>query len=199
VLPSNDIVYDVKLDPSDYNFNPINLLEPRKKWFINTSNSVISREVMGLLQLGEDFCLPSTDNADSTTQCIKHIENNFSRLHGNNSINKIRNQIFPFINNLNKNNKSITETEYNLITAAKTTKNFIKNNPDILFTRADKGNTVVALDRSDYVLKMENCLSDTNTYIILQRNLVNKLLINLKELLNASYTQNTFLFRHTVT
>jgi len=51
-----------------------------------------------------------------------------------------------------------------------------------LFTRADKGNTVVALDRKDYISKMENYLADTNTYTILKRNLVNKLLINLKEL-----------------
>jgi len=64
------------------------------------------------------------------------------------------------------------------------TKRFIKDNPDILFTRADKGNTVVALDRMDYIVKMENYLSDTNTYSILQRNPVNKLLKNLKQLLN---------------
>jgi len=57
-----------------------------------------------------------------------------------------------------------------------------------LFTRADKDNTVVALDKTDYISKMEDCLSDVNIYTILQRqqfinNPVNKLLINLKELL----------------
>jgi len=41
----------------------------------------------------------------------------------------------------------------------------------------------VALDRTDYISKMEECLSDINTYTILQWNPVNKLLINLKELL----------------
>jgi len=85
-LPLKDIVYDIKLDPSDYNSNSKNLLELREK-FIITNNSVIPTE--GLLQLGEDFCLPPTDNANSITQCIKHIENNFSRLQGN--INKFRN------------------------------------------------------------------------------------------------------------
>jgi len=41
----------------------------------------------------------------------------------------------------------------------------------------------VALDRTDYISKMKDCLSDINTYSILQRNPVNKLLINFKKLL----------------
>jgi len=92
------------------------------------------KEVVGLLQLKGDFCLPPTNNVDSITQCIKHIENNFSRLQSNNSINKFRNQIFPFINNLNKNHKLRTETECKLITASQTTRNFIKNNPDLYYS-----------------------------------------------------------------
>jgi len=177
------MVYDIELKQSDYNFTTDSLLEPREKWFINTSNSVIPKEVIGLLQLGENFCLPPTDITDSTTQCIKHIENNFSMLHGYNCINTLRNQIFSFINNLNKINKSRNETENKLVAANKITRRFINSNPDVLFTRADKGNTVVALDRNEYISKMEDCLSDKNTYTILQRNPVNKLLTNLKKLL----------------
>jgi len=179
----NDMVYDIEIKQSEYNFTTNNLLEPRDKWFINTSKSLIPNEVIGLLQLGEEFCLPPTNSIDSITQCVKHIENNFSRLQGYNCINNLRNQIFPLINNLNKIDIIKNETEIKLITAKKITSRFIKNNPDILFTRADKGNTVVALDRFEYNLRMEDCLSDTNTYTILQRNPINKLLNNLKELL----------------
>jgi len=177
------MVYDIELKQSNYNSITDNLLEPREKWFINTSNSVIPKDVVSLLQLSEDFCLPPTDVTDSITQCVKHIENNFSRLQKYNCTNKLRNQIFPFISNLNKIDRSRNETEIKLIAASKTTRRFIKNNPDVLFTRADKGNTVVALDRIEYISRMENCLSDTNTYTTLQRNPVNKLLINLKDLL----------------
>jgi len=179
----NDMVYDIEIKQSDYNFTTDNSLEPREKWFINTSNSFIPKEVISLLQLGEDFCLPPTNSSDSITQCVKHIENNFSRLQGYNCKNNLRNQIFPFINNLNKIDIIKNETEIKLIAAKKITSRFIKNNPDILFTRADKGNTVVALDRIEYISRMEDSLSDTNTYTILQRSPVNKLLNNLKELL----------------
>jgi len=183
-LPLNDMIYDIELKQSDYNFTIDSLLEPREKWFINTRNSAIPKEIIGLLQLGEDFCLPPTNISDSTIQCIKHIENNFSRLQGYNCIHTLRNQIFPFISNLKKiekNNRN--ETENKLVAASNITRKYITNNPDILFTRADKGNTVVAFDRIEYTSKMEDCLSDTNTYTILQRNPANKLLINLKELL----------------
>jgi len=64
-------------------------------------------------------------------------------------------------------------------------KSFIKNNPDIIFTRADKGNTVVALNRIDYNNKMEIFFSDSNTYSILKRNPANKLLKDLKDLLKV--------------
>jgi len=36
------------------------------------------------------------------------------------------------------------------------TDEFIKNNPNIIYTRADKGNIIVALNRIDYVNKIEH-------------------------------------------
>jgi len=45
-----------------------------------------------------------------------------------------------------------------------TTKKFITNNPDTIFTRADKGNSVVALDRKDYISKMKTLFSDINVH-----------------------------------
>jgi len=179
---TDDSIYSVELNPNDYNDNIKDVLEPRKKWFLNATNSEIPNDVVGLLQLGENFCLPPTNKNDSITQCIKHIESSFSRLQNNNCINKFRNQIFSFINSLNNIDKSRTDIESTLITANQTTKKFIKNNPEVLFTRADKGNTVVALDRSDYISKMENSLSDTNTYTVVPRNPAN-ILNNLKDLL----------------
>jgi len=67
-----------------------------------------------------------------------------------------------------------------ILDAVSFTKKFINENPDLLFTRADKGNAVVTLDRTDYTSKMEACLSDSNTYIKLKQNPVNKLLSELK-------------------
>jgi len=44
--------------------------------------------------------------------------------------------------------------------------NFCKNNPDMIFTRADKSNVTVAIDKMEYLNKIETMLQDQNTYII---------------------------------
>jgi len=79
------------------------------------------------------------------------------------SLNPIRNSIIPslkdFISNRNTNNPAERKIQHLL----KSTKKFIEEHPDILFTRADKGNITVALNRNLYIEKMEEVLCDTNT------------------------------------
>jgi len=70
-----------------------------------------------------------------------------------------------------------------ILDAVSITNRFVKDNPNILFTRADKGNTVVALNKNVYIKNMENCLSDSDTYIGLKHNSVNKLIKELKTML----------------
>jgi len=55
-LHSSDRTYVIDLDPTNYNHHTKNLLEPREKWFINTCNTQIPNEMIGLLQLDEGFC-----------------------------------------------------------------------------------------------------------------------------------------------
>jgi len=52
----------------------------------------------------------------------------------------------------------------------KSTVEFTHNNPDIIFTRADKGNVTVALERNTYNDKMEELLQDRETYSVIQKN-----------------------------
>lgn len=47
-------------------------------------------------------------------------------------------------------------------------KKFLRGNPDIIITKADKGNTTVGMKKSDYFRKTEELLlSDNSTYLIL--------------------------------
>jgi len=45
------------------------------------------------------------------------------------------------------------------------TRNFYKNNPNIIFTKADKDNVTVTMNRDEYISKIEIMLQDKNTYI----------------------------------
>jgi len=75
----------------------------------------------------------------------------------------IRNRIIPIINNLS----SFFFITIRLIKDCllKITKQFIKNNKNIIFTRVDKDNATVTLDRDDYYEKITRVLQDTNTYV----------------------------------
>jgi len=123
----------------------------RDKWFINTCNSHIPNEVISLLQLGKGFCLPPENKTDLIIAYIKHFENNFSMfIQQQTCVSSMRNQLFNFLKSLNNLDFYRTNIDLKILGAVSLTKKFIKDNPDILFTRADKGNIVVALDRGDY-------------------------------------------------
>jgi len=50
----------------------------------------------------------------------------------------------------------------------KLTKIFIKN-PSIVFTRADKDNITIALDKIDYITKIKDMLHNQETYINIKK------------------------------
>jgi len=109
-----------------------------------------------------------------------------------------RNQLFPYIYTLKNIDSHRKDIDHNILSAVLATKRFINNNPDVLFTRADKGNSVVALDKDDYISKMETILMDSNTYTLLKRNPVNKLLFDLKEILER-WLNHKYISAHTHT
>jgi len=46
---------------------------------------------------------------------------------------------------------------------------FCKNNPNIIFIIADKGNVTMAMNRDKYISKIEIMLLDKNTYITVKK------------------------------
>jgi len=55
-------------------------------------------------------------------------------------------------------------TDLKIIKLLNTTKEFLKHNPNIIFTRADKGNITVALNKIEYTNKINEMLQDIDTY-----------------------------------
>ena len=62
------------------------------------------------------------------------------------------------------------------------TQQFLRNNSNILVTKADKGNEVVIMERLDYQNKMDLLLNDTGTYKKLDKNHINKIKDKCKEI-----------------
>jgi len=176
--------FSIDLDPQKYDDTPRMLLEPREKWFVNSSNTSIPADVIGLLQLGEGFCLPPDNESNLLIEFIKHTENGLRRLRqGHSCINTMRSQFVSFLKPVGKLKTHRSDIDRKIIEAVWKTKRFKKEHPNIIFTKADKGNAVVALDRDEYVRNMESSLSDPDTYTLLKHNPANKVLLELKTIL----------------
>jgi len=63
------------------------------------------------------------------------------------------------------------------------TKLFSMNHSNILFTSADKGNVIVALDKNVYIDKIVNMLQDKDTNSIINKNPIRKISVRLRDLL----------------
>jgi len=97
--------------------------------------------------------------------------------------NSIRNEAIPILLKFN-NADLVHNTHIDSINKwVGMTRTFIKDNPNILFTRADKGNTTVVLDKDEYTHKMEAMLSDSDTYTKISKDPTNKLTTGMRTLL----------------
>jgi len=72
-------------------------------------------------------------------------------------------------------NQRLENMQDELIRLLKITKSYCKNNTNIIFTKADKGNVTVALDRAHYFNSINLMLNDQTTYEKIQKNPVKNL------------------------
>jgi len=185
---------NVFIDPHKFCNKPKNVLDStNKKWFINLSNHRIPTEVSSLLQLGGKFCLPIHQNKKySIHEFIKDIECN-SHFHDINKQILIRNlaipQFYKFIKNKIVSPQSTEKITYLL----NMTKKFCKNNKNIIYTKADKGNVTVAMDKHFYINKIEELLNDQNTYTIVNKNPIKLIENNLNNMVKKWLQKNLFL------
>jgi len=57
------------------------------------------------------------------------------------------------------------EINQELVKLIKLSKQFLIDNQNLILTKADKGNIMVALDKTDYINKINQMLQNTNTYL----------------------------------
>jgi hypothetical protein len=153
--------------------NPLN--QTNEKWFINLSETVIPNEASNLLQFGSNFCMPHTNNKKSEIhEVIKDIESNISKFNIQHKAD-IRNIIVPQLQRFMDARTNNNVIDKKLISMFKYTTQFLKHNDNIIITRADKGNAVVAMDKEDYFQKMQSLLNDKDTYTLEKRDPTPKL------------------------
>jgi len=101
----------------------------------------------------------------------------------------------PIIKRIFNTTKNINNNEKFLLRCLHHTRMFVKNNPDILFTKTDKGNATVAIDAREYNKKMIENLSDTSTYIVIKKDPIRKLGNNVRNVL-SDWLKNGYIDIH---
>lgn len=133
------------------------------KWLVNLSDKTIPNHIQQFLSLGQKFCFPPSQKQETTniTQNIIAEFESRSYLIADDKLDEARGHLSQLLNKLKTTNY---QNSKNLNQIVSQTKKFIRNNNDILITRADKGNTTVILNKSDYIEKTNTLLEDQSVY-----------------------------------
>jgi len=183
---------------SPQSFNPESQLNQlHDNWLIDLNNTQVPLETKLLLQLGGNFSLPLTSNNHNkmAVSFIKHIEKNLTKT-PESICEPIRNLAIPIIKRIFHTSSERNEHHKFLTSSLNITKTFTKEHPEVFVTKADKGNTTVILNKQDYITKMTNILSDTNTYAIIHDDPTKKLSLELRTILTR-WKSKEFIDLHT--
>lgn len=134
-----------------------------KKWFVNKTNIVIPEDVQWILSLGQKHGLPVrredfpmmkyiTDGEDFIQQIIDKEEQEITRT-------QFTNMIDNHLNKLKLNNRD----KFTLSITKKATR-FLGAHKNLLIVKADKGNVTVAIEKTEYEVRMKEILGDMMTY-----------------------------------
>lgn len=135
------------------------LFKDNKKWLKNLTNIMIPPDIENFLSLGPKFSIQVNSKKLHVGGLLADVESILED-HPRNVRDLYRARVTNVITNfLHKNNDTVCQGVYN------ETRNFLKANPNILITRADKGAVTVIIDKNDYIRKAKHLLDDTQTYI----------------------------------
>jgi len=199
----NDLQNDVLEISSTVNISPMNfvprsvdsLMQTNHRWFVNLSSFNIPEEISNLLQLGEGFSIPVFKNKkELVIEFIKDMEGKDLRRNNDQKLlikNIAINKLQKFLNN----KQQLNNIQKELIRLGKITRSFCKDNSNVIFTKADKGNVTVALDRAHYFESMNKMLDDKTTYQKINKNPVKNLELKLNNMLKRWLTLG-FITKH---
>ena len=135
------------------------------KWCVNVSDIELPTYVTDVLKLGEKFNFNNPFNNSLTLHYLKDFEIFFNNNIDEEQIPKLKGTYLNFINKFyNRELSHITHFDKKFKIDLKKTKEFIKRNPQLLITRADKGNTIVIIRKLNYIEKTEKLFSDKKYY-----------------------------------
>ena len=160
----------------------INTITNGDQWIENTTNTSIPDFLERTLKLGPNFNIQNEKDIPYV-EVVSELE---KAIHINEKAEEIRTEVATaMINYINfKSQPRHHELEWISKDIAKS-KRFLRENPNLLITKADKGNKIVITAAEEYHNKMLELLGDENTYIKLKTDPTTKILKKIGNLLDG--------------
>uniref|UniRef100_A0ABD2W8E4 Reverse transcriptase domain-containing protein n=1 Tax=Trichogramma kaykai TaxID=54128 RepID=A0ABD2W8E4_9HYME len=157
----------------------------KQDWLINLTNTPMPKEFVDIVSLGPKFKLPTNWRKSNVVDTIKNVESCISqlRLEETDVQNDIRNIVVNNLKSSTKNMMNVSKSDQLLNDKLQQTRDFLKDNKHLFFTKADKGNVTVCMEVDEYNNKMSLLLNDEKTYEKVKRNPLSKLRLNTATLL----------------
>ena len=137
-------------------------------WLVNKTSFEIPENVRRILSLGHKFNPPFEKASFPIERLVCDVEAALKPYEDQSKI-EIRNRFVNILTNFLNQKEITTEIERRIRNDVTSTKKFIKANPGIFVTKADKGNATVILDRQNYITGMEKLFSDSKTYCRIEK------------------------------
>lgn len=150
--------------------------EVNDKWLVNLSNATIPEDVGRILSLGGDFGLPVNkfNNNIPVMKILKDFEHRLDEKIPDDT-DSARLNLVNTIKHFFTDDNKVDSFDIKMKVQINRCKKFIKENGNLLITKADKGQTTVIIDRSDYEEKMATLLNDCTTYRKLKKDPFNSM------------------------
>jgi hypothetical protein len=133
------------------------------KWLINRTDLEIPENVQRILSLGPKYNPPFDKKSLPIEKLVCDIESTIQSCDEQSKV-ALRGKFVNILTNFCQKSDVCSNDEKQIRRDVKSTREFIKDNPGIFITKADKGNVTVVIDRQNYIDGMETMFSDHHTY-----------------------------------
>ena len=133
--------------------------EIKKKWVVNLSETKLSEAQTRVLQLGLNFAAAPTQIP--THRILAAVEKSLTKFTVEEA-NHVRSKVIGVIKNHRPPKSTLSSVETKALKE-------LHNDQNLVISKADKGNTTVVMDKTDYEKRLLTMLKDNTTYQQLQK------------------------------
>ncbi|KAJ8677828.1 hypothetical protein QAD02_013615 [Eretmocerus hayati] len=169
--------------PSNQPVENHSIVPLRNKWLTNMSDTPLPQEVRNILSLGETFNFTVPLQKSLVFEFLKGSERFLTRYQDIFYTDFVRNDLIKSLDHYLKNSNRVSYQDRIIFNSIKKTSKFLKDNPNLLVTKADKGNSTVIISKDEYKRKMLDMLSDPKYYRKIEDNPLKSLTKSMEKLI----------------